>query len=330
MSGMLLWAALAVLYADTHSGPRTIRACLLTLAALSAVIFIRPRRYGLATFALLFVSVLAWFFFRSPSNDRDWAPEVARLTWAQLDGDRLTVHNVRNFDYRSETDFTARWDDRAYDLSRLRSFDVMLVYWGSPAIAHAMVSFGFDGGQYLAVSIETRKEKSESFSTVQGFFRQYELTYVFADERDVVRLRTEYRNEDVYLYRTNATPAQARQVLMSYVAGVNALKDRPAFYNALTDNCATTVVTRVQDAGIPAKMSLDILLSGYAARQAYANGHLDTRLPFEELRRRSHINEAAHAVGNSSDFSTLIRAGLPNPANVAAETSATAAPAGVR
>ena len=179
--GMLFWAALAVLYADTHTGPRTIRAVLFALISLASVIFIRPRRYGLAVFALLFLAVLVWFFSLKPSNDRDWMPDVAKVAWVQVDGDRLTVHNIRNFEYRSETDFTPRWEDRTYDLSRLRSFDFMLVYWGSPSIAHAMVSFGFDDGQYLAVSIETRKEKPESYSTVQGFFRQYELIFIFAD-----------------------------------------------------------------------------------------------------------------------------------------------------
>ena len=141
-------------------------------------------------FALLFLAVLVWFFSLKPSNDRDWMPDVAKVAWVQVDGDRLTVHNIRNFEYRSETDFTPRWEDRTYDLSRLRSFDFMLVYWGSPSIAHAMVSFGFDDGQYLAVSIETRKEKPKSYSTVQGFFRQYELIFIFADERDVIGLRT--------------------------------------------------------------------------------------------------------------------------------------------
>jgi hypothetical protein len=307
-----------------------LRASFVALVGAAVLLFVRPRRYGVAAFLLLFLIVLGWFFSLKPSNERDWAPEVSRLAWMEIDGDRLTVHNVRNFDYRSETDFTPRWEDRVYDLSKLRSFDAMLVYWGSPAIAHAMVSFGFDDHQFLAVSIETRKEKTESYSTLQGFFRQYELIYVFADERDVVRLRTNFRNEEVYLYRTNVTPSQTRNVLMSYVAGANELKRQAAFYNALTGNCATSVVTRVQVSGVGAEMGWEILLSGYAARQAYANGRLDTRLPFEELHRRSHINASARAAGNGPDFSQKIRAGLPNPAEAASETSANSTHAGSR
>lgn len=327
---MLVWSSLAVYYADTHAGPRTIQALLFALASIAAVIFIRPRRYGLGAFTVLFLIVSGWFLSLSPLQDREWAPEVAQVAWAQVDGDRLTIHNIRNFDYRSETDFTQNWEERTYDLSKLRSFDFELVHWGSPAIAHAMVSFGFDDGQFLCVSIETRKEKTESYSSVEGFFRQYELSYIFADERDLILLRSEFRKEEVYLYRTDASPAQARAILMSYVKSANELKQKPEFYNALTTNCATSVITRIQGAGINAKMSWRILLPGYAAQQAYANGHLDASMPYEELRRRSYVNDAAHAVGNVPDFSKLIRAGLPNPAKVAATQSGQSAPADPR
>jgi hypothetical protein len=327
---MLGWLGLAVYFADTHAGARRVRAALFVLASLAALLLVRRRRHGLAVFGATFGLVLAWFFSLRPSNDRAWAPDVARLASAQINGDWLTVHNVRDFDYRAATDFTPRWVDRTFDLADLRSCDFMLVYWGSPAIAHAMVSFGFVDGRYLAVSIETRKEETEAYSTVQGFFRQYELIYIFADERDVIRLRTNFRNEDVYLYRTTATPSEARKILMSYVSHANSLKEQPAFYNALTSNCATSVVTDVRGAGVPAKMGWEVLLSGYAAHQAYANGRLDTSLLFEELRRRSHINAAARAAGNDAEFSRSIRMGLPNPARVAAGSPATSTPAGAR
>lgn len=317
MSGMLAWAALAVYVADTHNGPRTFRAALVTIAMLAAALLIRPRRYGVGAFAAIWVLVLGWFLALSPSNHRDWAPEVASLSWADVNGDRLTVHNIRNFEYRSETDFTSRWVDRTYDLAKLRSGDLMLVYWGSKAIAHAMVSFGFEDGQYLAVSIETRKEKTESYSTVQGFFRQYELCYVFADERDVIGLRTNHRKEDVYLYRTTLTRLQAREVLMSYVHRANTLKEMPEFYNALTSNCATNVLEHARQGQMPAQLTWEVLLSGYAARQAYRNGRLDKSMPFEQLEARSRINDAAREAADQPEFSTLIRVGLPDPAHKA-------------
>jgi hypothetical protein len=312
--GMTLWATLAVYYASLRGpSPRHIMAILYVLIVIGGVILVRPRKYRWAVPPILFVVVVAWFFSLKPSNDRKWTPDVARVPWADIDGNRVTVHNVRNFDYRSETDFTPRWEDRTYDLNRLKTVDLMLVYWGSKAIAHAMVSFGFDDGQYLAVSIETRKEKDESYSSVQGFFRQYELIYIFADERDVVRLRTNYRHEDVYLYRGNGSPEHARAGFLSYFERANTLRTHPEWYNALTDNCATGVLPHARAAGGKGEMSMDIILSGHAARQAYRNGVIDTSMPFDELEARSRVNAAAIAADHDPDFSNKIRAGLPTP-----------------
>jgi hypothetical protein len=309
--GLTGWMALAVYFADTHHGPRTIRAWAVAIVALVAAFVVRPRRYGLAAFVVIFGAVLAWYFSLKPSNDRDWAPDVAKLASAQVDGDRVTIHNVRNFHYRSEEDYDQHWEERTYDLSKLRSSDMMLVYWGSKAIAHGMVSFEFEGDQFLCFSIETRKERGETYSSVAGFFRQYELIYIVGDERDLVRVRTNFRNEDVYLYHVTLSPERSRLVLLSYLKSVNELKDHPEFYNALTTNCVTSILPHVRDAQMQGKFSWDILASGYAARQAYRNGHLDTSLPFEELEARSHVNDKARAAGTGPDFSRRIRQGLP-------------------
>jgi hypothetical protein len=313
--GMTAWATLAIYYADLSGGasPRRVTATVFVIATIAAIFLVRPRRYGMAIIAAMFVAVLVWFLLLQPSNTRNWLPDVAEVASVEFDGDRMTVHNVRNFDYRSETDYTPRWEDRTYDLSKLRSVDLMLVYWGSKAIAHAMVSFAFEDDQYLAVSIETRKEKSETYSAVQGFFRQYELYYVFADERDVVRVRTHYRNEDVYLYHTTITPDHARALLLTYARHANALARQPRFYNALTSNCATNVVAHLRESNPSAiaRVNWEILLSGYAARKAYRNGRLDTSMPFEELEARSHINAAALAADDAPDFAKAIRIGLP-------------------
>jgi hypothetical protein len=267
----------------------------------------------LLVFCFLFLGVLVWYLRLRPSNDRDWGADVARVPSIDIDGDRMTVHNLRNFDYRSETDFTPVWEDRTYDLSKLRGVDFMLVYWGSKAIAHGMISFAFEGDDCLDVSIETRKEKHESYSALEGFFRQYELIYVFADERDVVRLRTNFRHEDVYLYRTNITAADARKILTDYVRRANALAKEPQFYNALTSNCVTNVVYSIRSINPAASITWETLLSGYAARKAYRNGRLDRRLPFEQLEARSRVNDVAIAAKSDRDFSKVIRIGLPTP-----------------
>ena len=312
------WATVAIYFSDLSGGasPRRFTAAIFVVAASAAIVFVRPRRYGVATLFALFGVVLTWFLLLKPSNTRDWLPDVAQVPSVQIDGDRLTVHNVRNFDYRSETDYTPRWEDRTYDLSKIRGVDLMLVYWGSPAIAHAMVSFEFEGDQHLAISIETRKEKSESYSALQGFFRQYELYYVFADERDVVRVRTHFRNEDVYLYRTNVAPEHARALLLTYARHANRLAEHPDWYNALTSNCATNVVAHLRESNPSslARVNWEILLSGYAARKAYRNGRLDSSMPFEELQARSHVNAVARAADDDPNFAKAIRVGLPRPA----------------
>ena len=262
-----------------------------------------------------FVILLIAYFQIPASNDRDWQPEVARTPYATINGDKITIHNVRNFAYRTETDFTPRWETRNYDLSKLDSVDLIAVYWAGKAIAHVMVSFGFAGKDHLAVSIETRKEKGESYSTLAGFFRQYELYYVVADERDVIGVRTTYRQpqEDVYVYRVSGPVKNARRVFLDYLKGINELHQRPSYYNTLTTNCTTSVLfhTRMNPESPP--MSWKILVSGYVPDYLYDLGRLDNTRPFAELERISRVNERAHAAGADAAFSQRIREGLPKP-----------------
>jgi hypothetical protein len=313
--GILGWSVLAVYFSGTAGrSPRGIFALIFAVAFIASLVFIRPRKYGVCACFGLFAIVLLWFFSIKPSNDREWAPDNAAIPTSEIKGDQLTIHNIRNFDYRSQTDFTPRWEDRTYDLSKLRTADIMQVFWGSKAIAHAMVSFGFEGDQYLAVSIEARKQKTQSYSAIQGFFRQFELIYIFSDERDVVRLRTNYRHEDVYLYRSTLSSNQAKELLLSYLEKANALAREPQFYNALTSNCATNVLQNAKAGNLPTQMSWRILLDGYAAKQLYNNRRIDTSLPFDELIARSYVNAAANKADQDPDFSRKIRIGLPNPA----------------
>jgi len=310
--GLLAWTTLAVYLSPLE--PAWLRiglASLLPLSVLAALFGERPLLRAPALIAVEFFVVLVAWLSLQPSHDRDWQADVAKLPYAEIRGDRVTLHNVRNADYRSETDYTARFEDRELDLSRLRSLDLFLIYWGSPAIAHTIMSWGFEGDEYLAVSIETRKERDESYSALKGFFRQYELIYILADERDVVRLRTNYRDEDVYLYRLDVPPEGARQLLLAYLEAVNRLYERPQWYNALTQNCTTSI----QNLAAPLQQrdwwSWKLLLNGYMDELAYDIGAIDRSLPFAELRERSHVNERARAAGDDPRFSVRIRAGLP-------------------
>jgi Domain of unknown function (DUF4105) len=287
-------------------------------ATLTILVFLfLPRRGRTAIGALAVFAILVILFFRIPaSNDRDWQPEVAMTPYATINGDMVTIHNVRNFDYRTETDFTPRWETRTYDLKKLDGADIIAVYWAGKAIAHIMVSFDFGGKDHLAVSIETRKEKGESYSTLAGFFRQYELYYVVADERDVIRVRTTYRQpqEDVYIYRTRARLKNIRRIFLDYVKTMNELRVRPTYYNTLTTNCTTSIVfhTRMNPESPP--MSWKVLLSGYVPDYLHELGKIDTTKPFAELEKLSHVNARAHAADKDPAFSQRIREGLPTPA----------------
>ncbi len=308
--GMTGWAVLAVCYSNLPVPLRAVAAITFGLGSVALLLFVRPRRRGLLAFVGLFTLVVVWWLMIPPSNERDWQPDVAVLPYATFEGNRVTIHNVRNCDYRSETDFDVHHYERTYDLDNLRTADLFLIYWGSPMIAHTMFSFGFGGDDYLCVSIETRKEKGEDYSALKGFFRQYELTYVIADERDLVRLRTNYRGEDVYLYRLQTKPDIVRNVFLDYLKHANSLNQQAEWYNALTSNCTTNIRGHARPyAASP--WDWRILLNGRVDEMAYENGRLDRSLPFAELKARSHINERGKAADKDPAFSRRIREGLP-------------------
>lgn len=272
----------------------------------------RPVRAGItAVMLLLFAGSVLWWSLLEPSNRRDWQEDVAQLPRAVLDGDMLAIHNLRNFDYRSEFDYRPQWLTRQYDLRQLEGVDLVAVYWMGPAIAHIFVSFAFAGGEQLAISIEARKEKDEAYSTFKGFFRQYELYYVVGDERDLIRLRTNYRKnppEDVHVYRLQGgTLAEARQFLLEYVNKINGLNNKPEFYNSLTTNCTTNLWLHAQVSRRPLPFDWRIIASGYVPEYLYETGLLDRSKPFATLQRESHVNARAQAADQAADFSRRIR-----------------------
>ena len=309
------WGSGALWFDGPASRPLAgLLAAAFALAALGLLIGLRPRRRAYAAFLILFAVVLGWWLSLSPSNDRDWQPDVARLAHAEIQGDLVTVRNIRNFDYRTETDYTPAYYDKTFDVRKLQSVDMVAVYWMGPAIAHTFLSFGFEGGDHLAVSIETRKERNEAYSTIKGFFKQYELYYVVADERDVIRLRTNYRKdppEDVYVYRVHGPIENGRRLFLEYMSRVRKLSEKPEFYNTLTDNCTTGIWmnTRINP-GHP-HLSWKILASGYVPEYLSEAGRLAPGVPFAELQRLGHVNARAQAADQAMDFSRRIRVGIP-------------------
>jgi Domain of unknown function (DUF4105) len=311
-----LWCAIAIWY----RGPagelaRGVLSAAILVSALVVLASLATRNRGLvlAVYFGCFAILLSWWATIRPTNERDWAPDVARIAIATIEGDRLVIRNVRNFDWRSDTDFDQRWEERTYYLSHVTDVDLVMSYWAGEAIAHTILSFGFDDAPRLAFSIETRKESHEGYSSVAGFFKQYELAIVAADERDVVRVRSNVRGEDVRIYRLRTTPAHAQLLLREYVKEVNDLAREPRFYNTLTANCTNLVFDMVQviHPGLP--LDIRVLLSGYLPNYAYDLGATDTSVSFEKLRELAKIHEKAWQADADPLFSTRIREGIPAP-----------------
>src|SRR6266513_2533471 len=286
-------------------------AILFVVLLLAAIIFVRGQLLKLSIVLGVFAVVLSWWLTLKPSNDRAWQPDVAQTAWAEINGDEVTVNNVRNCDYRTETDFTPHWETRTVRLSQITGMDVAINYWGSPWISHPIVSFLFADALPLCFSIETRKTIGQKYSALDGLYRRYTLIYVVADERDSIRVRSNYRREDVYLYRTLASPAQARERFLEYMKAMSMLHQHPRWYNEVTANCTTSIRTQ-RSVNERAPWDWRMLING-EADELLCQHHLiaTAGLPFSELKQRSLINNRARVADEDPDFSRVIREELP-------------------
>lgn len=281
---------------------------------LSLVRWRKRRLLRVATLILFCIGGMLWAGIR-PSNDRNWVPEVAELPWGEIAGSTVTLHNIRNFTYRSETDFDRVYDTRTYNVDQLTEVDILVAYWAGKAIGHVMVSFGFENRDFVAFSIETRKEVGEQYSAIKGFFRNYEITYIVADERDVIGVRALHRDpeEQVYVLRTRMALQNGRKLFLEYVSRINKLRAEPSFYNTLTTNCTTQVLALVKALGGVAQYTWKILLSGYVPDYLYETETLMPGMSFDEIMKQSLVNERAKQVISDPNFSVLIREGVPHP-----------------
>jgi len=305
-----VWATLAIHFSNLPTAwLRSALAIAFAAFAIWALWLSRPRRTIL--FAVLFLGVVGWWVSISPSHDRNWRPEVAVMPRATIDGDRVRITGVRNFDYRSRDDFTVRYEEREVLLSHLTGVDFYVSYWAEGWVGHTFLSFIFDNAPPLSISIETRPEVGEGFDPIASLFKQFELIYVVADEHDLVGLRVNHRQETVYLYRLNTSADDARRLLMMYLKRINELADRPEFYHLLSNSCTINIIRYANAAGRKGRFDIRHLLNGLIDSYLYHSGRIDTTLPFDELRRRSLINAAAQAADGAPDFSDRIRASLP-------------------
>jgi uncharacterized protein DUF4105 len=309
-----IWGAFALWYQlPLVAALRIIGVSLWAALSLGALLVLwrRHSRRGLYGFVAAFVILLVWWHRIQPSNDHIWADDVAQMTSGVLAGPQVTLRNVRNFDWRSDTDYRDRWETRQYDLDKLRSVDMIMSYWSVPAIAHMLVSFGFEGADYVVFSVEIRREKGEQFSEIGGFFKEFELSIIAADERDVIRVRTNVRGEDDYLYRLQMSQSAMRSLFLAYTDQANQLVKVPRFYNTVTANCATLVYHMMKRIVNHLPLNYSLLLTGYLPQYVYGIGGLDSRYSFENLRAGGRITERAKAADRSASFSIDIRKGIP-------------------
>lgn len=274
---------------------------------LTAATMLAGSRALLAVFVVVVVVWNAWWASLRPRLDRDWAPDVARQTTGTIAGGLLTVRDVRCFDWISETEFVERWETRTYELARLDSIDLFASYWMGPSVAHLIVSFGFEGSDQLAFSIEVRRQRDELWSNWAGFFKAYELVTIAADERDIIRLRTTVRREDVYLYHLESTPELRERLLRAYIADCNRLARTPRFYHTIITNCTTGIVRLVRAAGQALPLDWRMIASGHVPEYLQRLGIVDGSRPFAAVKRGAAISAIGQAVDRDPEFSRRIR-----------------------
>ncbi|EJN03140.1 DUF4105 domain-containing protein [Phyllobacterium sp. YR531] len=305
-----IWGAFALWY-QLPFGISGVIGCLAVWTAIAfSVLWLEVKGRSFRALIVL-VPVMAglfyWWATITPSLTRIWADDVAQTVTGQLNGNQVVLSNVRNFEWRTREDFTPRWEVRAYDMEDLASVDVFLSYWSNPAIAHTLVSFGFNDGQHVVFSAEIRKERHEEFAEIGGFFKEFELGMIAADERDIVRLRTNIRKEDVYRYRINMKPEMRQALFLSYVDNANHLAEKASFYNTVTANCTTVIFDMMRAITPDIPIDYRVLLSGYLPGYLYDHGAIDNQKPLEEVINAALINQRALNADTASDFSVRIR-----------------------
>ena len=332
MKAMMLFAALLLLITAIWCGlaiwhrapwPAAFVALFGLLVLAGLAMLWRPGLIGpaLGLLALTFGTVFIWWSTIVPRGDRDWAVQLASQPSVSIDGDRFTITNVRNFAWRAKAGMPTtgaaedvaeeHWETRTYDLSKTSGVDLFFSYWTGPLIAHVLVSITFDDAPPLTFSIEIRREKGEDYSALAGFFKSYELAIVAADERDIVRLRTNIWREDVRLYRLNVSREKARALLLAYAAEINALAAQPRWYDTLGANCSTVAYRLARQLWPGLAFDWRILFPGRAPDYAYEIGAVWTDIPLEDLKSRAAISEIARALPVDAGFSAAIRAAVP-------------------
>lgn len=325
-----LWCIPAIGFAYGSPLIRTLLALAMGVLVVVVLVVRKQRRWSIPVVAIGCAAVLAWYLDRRPTGDRDWAPPQAQVAQASIEQGIVTLENVRNFTWRTKTDFAPRWEARTYDLNKLCSLDLVLTCHGNSArIGHTCLSFGFRDGQYVHVSVESRRKEGEGFNPLAGQFRRYELIYVFSDERDSFSARVLVNGEQVHVYPTKTHPEMIRMLFVGMLAGANHLRDHPKYYNTLSQNCTTTIIdhiNRIRPEVVP--FDTRIWLNGRFDQLCHEYGWIASDLPFEETRAATYINDWVRTNGITPDFSARLRAYLHRVLHPRGENAAFAPHAG--
>ena len=311
---MSLWSVLAIYFAKTPGLIlRLIAVGIYIFANLTVFLNVKRRWKFIVFFAGTFILVLIWWSLIPASNDRNWSPPMSVLSHASFSNNFVTVYNIRNFDYKTASEYTPRYYDKTFDLNKLKKLYFIVSYWGSSkAVAHTFLSFEFENDDCLAISIELRREKGETYNPVKGLFKMYELMYVVADERDVIRLRTNYTGEHVYLYPLKISMEESRELLLDMLSEANKLNTKPEFYNTITRNCTVSLIhhfANISDSKL--NFYIEYLLNGFLDLRLYENGVIDTKLPPKEAKQAYFVSDIAKKYDDNDDFSKNIRSHLP-------------------
>ena len=276
--------------------------------SISSVALLKPIYLAILTITVAFILFLAWWLKQRPSNDRNWEPNFSKPCHIQIAGDDVVVQNVRNTEYRSPTDYDLRYETRKYRISDLKKADLLILFWGSTLMSHPMVIFNFGEDRHLCFSVEARYQKGQKYSIFRSLYRQYELMYVVSDERDAILLRTKFTDhQDCYLYRLKIDAESVRKLFHEFAEATNRLHESPQWYNAVTNNCTTSILKNRRE-----KVDLDVrlFLNGALDKLLYERGQIDNGMPFEQLKKRSRINDVAN-LASVEKFHTAIRENLP-------------------
>ena len=280
-----------------------------TLVAL----FTAARLRWLFVFGLCFGVLMIWWTSLTPPRDGNWSPDVAQQTTGTIDGDILTLENVRAFNWRSTDDFDEIWVTRSYDMSQITSVDLFMSYWAGPSMAHLMVSYGFADGTNLAWTVEVRREIGGSFSPVADYFKANTMAVIASEERDVVGLRTNIRKERVQLFRLKGQPEAARNMLTAYVDLANSVAEAPKWFHSVFSNCSLTVVDLARSVGINLPLDYRVIVNGYFPEYLYERGAMSTEHTLEDLYSLGAVSARGQAAGLTDGFSAALREGVPLP-----------------